>query len=262
MNAQFQGKIAVVTGGALGIGQVLVKEFVRAGAKVAVIDINQEAGERLGQEIRAQGGELLFYHGDVSEQAALEEFAARVVEHYGAVDYLINNAMTSYNGILSDCSFDDFTKALKIGVTAPYYLTKLFLPHFREHAAIVNLSSTRAFQSQADTESYTAAKGGITALTHALAVSLAGKVRVNSVAPGWIDTRHTYDQNYVPEHTEEDLLQHPVKRIGHPLDIVRTIFFLCSEENSFINGQNITVDGGISKLMIYTGDEGWSYKAT
>lgn len=259
MSDRFRNKIAVITGGALGIGQTLVTEFVRAGAKVAVIDYNAAAGERLAEQVLNSGGEMLFYPGDVGKQADLEGFVAAIVERYGAVDYLINNAMLSCGGILSDCSYEDFTRTLQVGVTAPYYLTKLLLPHFRSNAAIVNLSSTRAFQSQADTESYTAAKGGITALTHGLAVSLAGRVRVNSVAPGWIDTGSTYDENYIPEHTASDLNQHPVKRIGEPLDIVRMIMFLCDEENSFINGQNITVDGGMSIRMIYSGDEGWAY---
>ena len=138
-------------------------------------------------------------------------------------------------------------------------LTKLFLL-FNTDGAVVNISSTRAFQSQRDTESYTAAKGGITALTHALAVSLAGKIRVNSISPGWIDTGITYDKNYIPEYSDADKKQHPSGCVGHPMDIVRTVFFLCDQNNSFINGQNITVDGGMSKLMIYTEDHGWHYE--
>ena len=128
----------------------------------------------------------------------------------------------------------------------------------RARPSIVNLSSTRAFQSQADTESYSAAKGGITALTHALAVSLAGIARVNSISPGWIETARFHEEADVPHYTESDLLQHPSRRIGEPEDIVRATFFLCDEQNSFINGINLTVDGGMSKLMIYHNDEGWS----
>jgi len=255
----FQSKIVVVTGGALGIGQVLVREFVRAGAKAAFIDRNEEAGARLEKEIRESGGDVYFHHGDISDPAVLERFAAEVTNRYGGIDYLINNAMLAFGGILSGCSYEDFNKALQIGVSAPYYLTKLFLPNFRPGAAVVNLSSTRAFQSQANTESYTAAKGGITALTHALAVSLAGRVRVNAVAPGWIDTGSTYDADYVPQYTSGDLKQHPSERVGEPMDIVRMIMFLCDDNNSFINGQTMIVDGGMSKRMIYTGDEGWLY---
>ena len=169
--------------------------------------------------------------------------------------------MVSKKGILSGCSYEDFNEVLRVGIAAPYMLTKLLLPYFNENAAIVNISSTRAFQSQQDTESYSAAKGGITALTHALAVSLAGRVRVNSIAPGWIDTGSTYDEHYVAEYKEVDKYQHPSKRVGHPMDIARAVFFLCDEKNSFINGQNITVDGGMSKLMIYTEDYGWHYES-
>jgi len=255
----FQDKIVVITGGALGIGQVLVREFARAGAKVAYIDLNEEAGARLAQELRESGGDVCYHPGDISDPAALERFAKEVADRYGGVDCLINNAMLTFGGILSGCSWEDFNKALQIGVSAPYYLTMLFLPHFRPGAAIVNLSSTRAFQSQANTESYTAAKGGITALTHALSVSLAGKVRVNAVAPGWIDTGATYSADYVPQYTLGDLKQHPSGRVGEPMDIVRMIMFLCDEANSFINGQTMIVDGGMSKRMIYTGDEGWLY---
>lgn len=255
----FQGKVAVVTGGALGIGQTLVKQFAKAGAKVAFIDHQAEAGRKTAQEINEAGGEALFYEGDIGHRFVLEVFANEVVSRFGGVHYVIHNAMTSHGGIHSDCSYDEFMETLAVGVAAPYYLTKLLLPHFREGAAIVNLSSTRAFQSQADTESYTAAKGGITALTHALAVSLAGKVRVNSVAPGWIDTGETYDSNYEPQHTWADVHQHPSRKVGHPMDIVRAVFFLCHEDNRFINGQNLTVDGGMSIRMIYAGDEGWQY---
>ena len=124
---------------------------------------------------------------------------------------------------------------------------------------MVNISSTRAWMSQGDTESYSAAKGGISALTHALAVSLAGKVRVNCVAPGWIDTGAYHDPSYLPQYTPADTSQHPSGRVGNPMDIVRAVLFLCDEENSFIDGETITVDGGMTKRMIYDGDEGWSY---
>jgi len=150
---------------------------------------------------------------------------------------------------------------LRVGIIAPYYLTKLFLPYFSRGGSVVNISSTRAMMSQADTESYTAAKGGVAALTHALAVSLAGKVRVNSVSPGWIDTGAYHEENYQPVYTEADIAQHPSGRVGNPMDIARVVMFLCDEENSFITGENITVDGGMTKLMIYSGDDGWEYNA-
>lgn len=256
----FCNKVAVITGGALGIGKSITQGFAKEGAKVAFIDMNLAAGEETKAGILENGGDALFFFGDLAREQTLKDFTQNVIEHYGHIDYLINNAMFSKKGILSNCGYEDFNEVLRTGITAPYMLTKLFLPYFNAGGAVVNISSTRAFQSQSDTESYTAAKGGITALTHALAVSLAGKVRVNSIAPGWIDTGSTYDKNYTPVYSAADKKQHPSGRVGHPTDIVRTVFFLCNEDNSFINGQNITVDGGMSKLMIYSEDQGWHYE--
>jgi len=259
MTYSFAGKVCVVTGGALGIGRCITREFAKAGAKIAFIDINKQAGEENCNYIESNGGECLFFHGDIAQEATLRSFVDEVVKRYGKIDYLINNACISKKGILTPCSYEDFNYVLRIGVSAPYMLTQLFLPYFNPGASIVNISSTRAMMSQANTESYTAAKGGILALTHALAVSLAGKVRVNSISPGWIDTGKYYDENYVPKHTEADKKQHPSGRIGKPEDIARVAMFLCHEDNSFITGENITVDGGMTKLMIYNGDDGWQY---
>jgi NAD(P)-dependent dehydrogenase (short-subunit alcohol dehydrogenase family) len=257
---QFRDKICVITGGALGIGRCLTREFAKAGAKVAFADMEKQAGEENLVSIQNYG-EGLFFHGDIAEKETLSAFAEQVIQKYGRVDFLINNACLSKRGILKPCSYEDFNYVLRVGVTAPYLLTQLFLPYFTKGAAIVNISSSRAFMSQSDTESYTAAKGGILALTHGLAVSLAGKVRVNSIAPGWIDTGAYHDESYRPEYTEADVLQHPSGRIGTPMDIARAVFFLCEEQNSFINGENITVDGGMTKQMIYSGDEGWEYRS-
>lgn len=257
---RFDGKVCVVTGGALGIGRCLTREFAREGAKVAFIDINKSAGEENLSFIKEKGGQAIFYHGDIGEEKTLKSFTETVIDTYGTIDYLINNACISKNGILSGCSYDDFNYVLRVGVTAPYMLAQLFMPYFTPGASIINIASTRAFMSQSDTESYSAAKGGIIALTHALAVSLKGKVRVNSISPGWIDTGKYYDENYVPQYSDADIKQHLVERVGDPMDIARVAMFLCHEENSFITGENITVDGGMTKLMIYSGDEGWEYR--
>ena len=257
----FAGKVCVITGGALGIGRCLTREFAKHGCKVAFIDINKAAGEQNLQHIQSNYGEGLFYCGDLTNQSTLQEFVDMTIEKFGRLDYLINNACISKRGILSDCSYDDFNYVLQLGVTAPYMLSKLFLKYFNEGAAIVNISSTRANASQPDTESYTAAKGGIAALTHALAVSLAGKVRVNSISPGWIDVREYYDDcdacQY--DHSEADQSQHPVGRIGHARDMAKLAMFLCHQDSGFITGEDITVDGGMSKLMIYHGDHGWRH---
>lgn len=256
---RFENKVCVVTGGALGIGRCIAEEFAKDGAAVALVDLDRQAGEDALAAIRALGADGLFCCGDIAEESVLNGFADAVTEKFGGVDFLINNACLSKRGILSSCSYEDFNYVLRVGVSAPYFLAQRFLPCFRPGGCIVNIASTRAFMSQADTESYTAAKGGISALTHALAVSLSGRVRVNCIAPGWIDTGAYHRQGYVPQYTSADTAQHPAGRVGEPHDIARVVRFLCSEESSFITGETITVDGGMTKLMIYSGDDGWEY---
>ena len=174
----------------------------------------------------------------------------KVIADYGHVDYLINNALPLMKGI-DTCTYEEFNYALRVGVTAPFYLTKLFAPHFAPGAAIVNISSSRDRMSQPQTESYTATKGGISALTHALAVSLAGRVRVNSISPGWIETGDAM-------WTGPDAAQQPAGRVGTPLDIASMVLFLCSDKAGFITGENICIDGGMTRQMIYHNDFGWT----
>ena len=234
---RFKGKTAVVTGGAHGIGKATADLFRAEGAEVYVMD-------------SAPGGG---FTGDVGDREALERFAAYVTEKSGRVDCLINNAPPLMKGI-NDCSYEEFGRALAVGVTAPFYLTKLFLPYFAPGASVVNISSSRDRMSQPQTESYTAAKGGIAALTHALAVSLAGKARVNSISPGWIDTTGQ-------DIGGADALQQPVGRVGKPGDIAEAVLFLCSDAAGFITGENLCIDGGMTRLMIYHGEHGWEYGA-
>lgn len=231
----FANKVAVVTGGARGIGRVICEEFRKAGAHVCTID-------KMPND---------YFVGDLAEEKTLQAFAEQVIRDYGKIDFLVNNACLSRGGI-ETCSYDDFNDVLRVGVAAPFMLAKLFKDNFNQGAVIINISSTRDRMSQPDTESYSAAKGGIAALTHALAVSLAGKVRVNSISPGWIDTTNG-------EFDPEDLKQHPAGRIGKPEDIAHMVMFLCSEQAGFITGENITIDGGMTKLMIYHNDFGWRY---
>ena len=230
----FQDKIAVITGGAQGIGKCIAEEFEKNGAFVCVIDKQPND----------------YFIGDLAEEETLNRFAEKVIAEHGKVDYLINNALPLMKGI-AECSYEEFNYALRVGVTAPFYLTKLFLPYFSPDAAIVNISSSRDRMSQPQTESYTAAKDGISALTHALAISLGGKVRVNSISPGWIDTAYT-------EYTGADAVQHPAGRVGNPLDIANMVLYLCSDKAGFITGENICIDGGMTKQMIYHNDFGWT----
>ena len=229
----FKGKVAVVTGGARGIGQCICEQFRLAGASVCTIDLSDNG----------------YFVGDLAKKEDLERFAEKVVSEFGRVDYLINNAPPAVCGI-GQASYEDFEYAMQVGVTAPFYLTKLLLPYFNDGSAIVNISSSRDRMSQPQTESYTAAKGGISALTHALAASLAGKVRVNSVSPGWIDTSFTV-------YSGPDAFQQPSGRVGNPLDIAGMVLYLCSDLAGFIDGENICIDGGMTRQMIYHNDYGW-----
>ena len=230
----YEGKVAVVTGGAGGIGKAIAETFEKQGASVAVIDITPND----------------YFTGDIGDKETLEKFAAKVIKDFGHVDYLVNNAPPLMKGI-DKCTWEEFNQALSVGVTAPFYLTKLFMDHFAPGASVVNISSSRDRMSQKQTESYTASKGGIAALTHALAVSLAGKVRVNSISPGWIDTAYTVYEG-------PDAYQQPAGRVGNPMDIANMVMYLCSDMAGFITGENICIDGGMTRQMVYHADHGWT----
>ena len=231
----FQDKVVVITGGAGGIGKCIREEFEKAGAKVCMIDMAENP----------------YFVGDIGDEATLRRFAEKVIAEHGRVDCLINNAPPLFKGI-SECTYEEFNYALRVGVSAAFLLTQLFLPYFAPGASIINISSSRDRMSQPQSESYSAAKGGISALTHALAVSPGGKVRVNSISPGWIDTDYTVYEG-------ADALQQPAGRVGNPLDIANMVLFLCSDKAGFITGENICIDGGQTRLMIYHNDCGWTY---
>ena len=230
----FKNKVVVVTGGARGIGKCICEQFSAAEATVCVIDLLDND----------------YFVGDLADKEVLETFARKVIDEHGRVDVLVNNAAPKMCGIETG-SYEDFEYALRVGVTAPFYLSKLFAPHFAKGASIINISSSRDRMSQRETESYTAAKGGISALTHAMAVSLAGRVRVNSISPGWIDNAYTVYEG-------PDATQQPAGRVGNPPDIANMVLYLASDMAGFITGENICIDGGMTRQMIYHGDHGWS----
>lgn len=240
----------LVTAGAHGIGKQICLDFASRGDKVCFIDINQESGKRL-EEV---SDNLHFFHGDVSQKSVLADFVAYAKQQLDSIDILVNNAGLSKGGILDDASYEDLDYALAVGLKAPYELSRLCKEDLNHNKGrIVNISSSRAFQSEPNTETYTAVKGGVTALTHALSVSLGPDVLVNAIAPGWINTEETEAGI-----SDTDRQAIPAGRVGNPTDISSLVLFL--SDNPFISGETIVVDGGMNKRMIYHGENNWFYQ--
>lgn len=238
----------IVTGGAHGIGKQICKAFIDNGYQVCFIDTN----EKLGKEFALENEDLHFFFGDVKDQKQLEAFKNYSLDLMGRIDVLVNNACYGKGGILSEASYEDFDEVLSVGLKAPYELARLCKEELiKNNGRIINIASSRAFQSEPNTECYTSAKGGIVALTHALAMSLAPNVLVNCIAPGWIDVHDT------KEFSEADVQAIPARKVGNPKDISDVALFLVNQD--FITGETITIDGGMSKRMIYHGDWNWEY---
>jgi NAD(P)-dependent dehydrogenase (short-subunit alcohol dehydrogenase family) len=244
----------LITGGASGIGKCLVKYLSEQHQKVVFIDMDVSKAQTT---LKQMNNELVTYIVcDLADQTSIDEAVLTIKNQKIHVDVLVHNAAIGLGGI-HQASYDDFLKTLKVNLIAPFYLTQQLLPHFTEKASVINIASTRAFQSQQNTEAYTASKGGLISLTHAMGISLEGKIRVNCISPGWIDTSSCFPSRST--FSQDDHLQHPSKRIGAPNDIIKAVLYLADVENDFINGQNIIIDGGMTKRMIYHHDEGWTY---
>lgn len=245
-----QNKIVFVTGGANGIGRSIVKAFCEEGADVTFCDMDEEVGKRLSEEMKSY--KCSFAQLDVSDARALSDLIHTIISQKGNIDIIINNVGVSNFGSILDVSVEDFDKVLNINLRPIFILAKSLAKHrslnkeLNTYGRIINMASTRYLMSEPNSEAYAASKGAIVSLTHALAISLSEyNITVNCISPGWIDTGHYGDLR------PEDHKQHPSGRVGKPEDIARTCLFLCDPANDFINGQNIVVDGGMTKKMIY-----------
>jgi len=250
--------IAVVTGGAQGIGRACVEHFLRKGWRLAAIDRDGEALEDLARE--APAGDLLPLGADVSDEDGVKAAFERIDAWRSAegLDLLVNNAGIADpgNGPLEELPLAQWRRRVDSHLTGAFLVTRAAIPALRAaRGTIVNMASTRAFQSEPHTEAYAAAKGGIVALTHALAVSLGPQVRVNAIAPGWIDTAPLAKRSArdTPEHDAQDHAQHPVGRIGLPGDVAAVVDFLASDAAAFMTGETLVLDGGMARRMRYAG---------
>lgn len=238
-------RCAVVTGGAKGIGAGIARRLVARGFWVAIFDRDLVAGQTTAAELEHRA---CFFQVDVSKEASVVDGIAAVKHTAGRIDALVNNAGISdpSSGPIETLSLERWNQVIATNLTGYFLCSKHALPLLRQQAgsAIVNIASTRALQSEPDSEAYAASKGGIVALTHALAVSAGSAVRVNCISPGWIDTGDG-------KLREVDHAQHPAGRVGVPEDVATLTAFLLSKDAEFITGQNFIVDGGMVRKMMY-----------
>ena len=256
MAGELAGKVAVVTGGAQGIGKGIVLELLKSGMKVAAADIDQDALDTLKEELGEARENLLCVLTDVSDDASVKALANASLKAFGRIDALVNNAaIASAHGPEPEkLSLESWNRVIAVNLTGSFLTAKHFAKLLKEsRGAIVNIASTRAIMSEPHTEAYSASKGGVLALTHALAASFGPEVRVNCVSPGWIETGDWQkpEMRSVPVHSEADKSQHPCGRVGRPEDIAALVRFLISSEAGFITGQNFICDGGMTRKMIY-----------
>lgn len=248
-------RVALVTGGGQGIGRCIVGHLLNVGMAVAIAEIDVEAG-REAEETFRQLDIVRFFETDVSDEASVERAVRLTVEHFGRLDALVNNAGIAHPAMapVHELSLEDWNTVIRTNLTGMFLCVKHSVPHLeRTKGAIVNIASTRAIQSEPNTEAYSASKGGVLALTHSLAMSLGPNIRVNCISPGWIDVTEWKKGKQARKAllTEMDHLQHPAGRVGVPEDIAALVAFLISGEAGFITAHNFIVDGGMTKKMIY-----------
>ncbi|MHC6224757.1 SDR family oxidoreductase [Pseudomonas sp. X10] len=245
------GRVALVTGAARGIGLGIAAWLISEGWQVVLSDLDRSRGAKVA---KALGEHAWFVGMDVADEAQVITGVAEVLGQFGRLDALVCNAAVAnpHNGTLESLSLTQWNRVLAVNLSGPMLLAKHCAPYLRAHGgAIVNLASTRARQSEPDSEAYAASKGGLLALTHALAMSLGPEIRVNAVSPGWIDARDPAQRRAEPL-TEADHAQHPTGRVGTVEDVAAMVAWLLSRQAGFVTGQEFVVDGGMTRKMIYT----------
>ena len=244
----YHDKVVLVTGGAKGIGNAISTEYLVLGATVIIADIDAHSSEVAVREWRRKGYKAVYYPIDLQDVVAIEKMFQAIVAQHRKMDILINNAGKGIFKPIDELTIEEWNEVINLNLRATFVAARLFARYNRGfgYGRIINIASTRAVMSEANSEAYAASKGGIVSLTHALAMSLSeANVTVNAVSPGWI-ANCNYEQLAPSEHQ-----QHPARRVGRPEDIARMCVFLTDEKNDFITGQNIVVDGGMTKKMIY-----------
>lgn len=246
-------KVIIVTGGGQGIGKATAKHFLMKNFNVVIAEFDKDAGLETENEFRSLG-RIKFIHCDVSIEEQVKNMVDETLSLFGRIDILINNAAISANKSILDLTFEQWRNVIDVNLSGAFLCSKYCAPYLKvSRGSIVNMCSTRAFMSEANTEAYSASKGGIYALTHALAVSLGPDIRVNCISPGWIEVGpwQKTSEKHEPVHSNADRLQHLSGRVGTPEDIANMIDYLTASENSFITGANFFVDGGMTRKMIY-----------
>jgi NAD(P)-dependent dehydrogenase (short-subunit alcohol dehydrogenase family) len=249
----FAGKVVIVTGGAQGIGKATAKHFLMQGARVVITDVDKQAGKETVQEYQSLG-KITFIAADNAKENNVKNVVNRTIKLHKKIDCLINNAGIFTEKAFTKLALKEWNHILNTNLTGTFLFAKHCAPQLQKtRGAIVNIASTRALMSEPNTEAYAASKGGIVALTHALAISLGPKIRVNCISPGWIETSEWKKKSarHPAKHSVMDRKQHPAGRVGKPEDIAAMIAFLVAPENSFITGANFIVDGGMTRKMIY-----------
>lgn len=246
-------KVAIVTGGAQGIGKAIARQLLGRGMAVVIADCDREAGRETAAEL-GRLGRIRFIPADVARESDVRRMTAAAARWAGGIDVLVNNAAVMANAPPANLKLADWNRVLAVNLTGAFLCARHAAEHLaRRRGVIVNIASTRAFMSEPGTEAYSASKGGLVALTHALAVSLGPRVRVNCVSPGWIETASSRKKSarQAPLLSEADHRQHPAGRVGRPEDIAGLVDFLVSDSAGFITAANVTADGGMTRKMIY-----------